>query len=79
MWMRCVLEHRQPLRTADQRFVPIEVYNEVQSHLRSETMPTTADAIYRRYVELRYLQRYIVIPVFLCVFMLVLYLLGRLL
>jgi uncharacterized membrane protein len=40
-------------------------------------MPQTADGIYNRYVQLRYLKRYVVIPVFLCVFVLVLYLLGK--
>ena len=75
--MTATFDGREYRRTADQRFVPVEVYNEVQSHLLEGPMPATADAIYRRYVELRYLQRYIVVPVFLGVFMLVLYLLGK--
>lgn len=35
--------------------------------------------VYRRYVELRYLQPHLVIPLFICVFVLLLYVLGKLL
>ena len=40
-------------------------------------MPKSAKEIYRRYVELRYLRPYQMIPYFLCGFILVLYLLGK--
>lgn len=35
--------------------------------------------VYRRYVELQYLQPHLVIPLFICIFLLVLYVLGKLL
>ena len=40
-------------------------------------MPATADAVVRAYVELTFLPRHIVVPVFLCGFLLCLYLLGK--
>jgi uncharacterized membrane protein len=42
-------------------------------------MPTTGREVYARYVDIRFLGRPIVIPLFLLVFLLSLYLLGRLL
>jgi uncharacterized membrane protein len=57
-------------------FVPNGVYKEVEGKLK-EGEPGTGDAVYRRYVELKYLPSYLVIPFFLSVFILVLYLLGK--
>ncbi len=59
------------------RYVPKHVYEKVKDDRRVETMPATAKEVYRRYVELTYLQPYQVIPYFLCGFILVLYLLGK--
>ena len=39
--------------------------------------PQRAQAFYERYVELKYLKRYVVLPIFVAVFILLLYLLGR--
>ncbi|MCA9247518.1 MAG: DUF502 domain-containing protein [Planctomycetales bacterium] len=61
----------------DGRFVPLRVYSLVKASPGPDGMPRTAEGIYQRYVQLRYLKRYVVIPVFLCVFVLVLYLLGK--
>lgn len=44
---------------------------------RYEALPTNAEAFYQRYVELRYLSRWQVIPLFLVCFILVLYGLGK--
>jgi uncharacterized membrane protein len=62
-------------RTED--FVPFEVAETVRQHLGPSRMPTTASDMYRRYVEVRYLRPWVVIPLFLCVFILLLYLLGK--
>lgn len=49
------------------------------SHLkgRYEAIPANAEAFYNRYVEVRYLSRWRVIPLFLTIFILVLYVLGK--
>ena len=64
-------------RTGDQRFVPISVFNAVQANPGGDSPPTTAHGIYLRYVQTKYLKRHFVVPVFLCFFILVLYLLGK--
>ncbi len=64
-------------QTLNEKFVPLGVYQVVQNNLGSEPMPPTATAIYARYVQVRYLQWYVVLPVFLCGFVLILYLLGK--
>jgi uncharacterized membrane protein len=63
-------------RTADDKFVRAEVYDAVR---RSATgpMPRTAIGVYERYVEFTYLKRYFVVPIFLCLFIILLYLLGK--
>ncbi len=59
------------------RFVPEQVYRIVDESRGKDSMPPTALAVYERYVEVTYLKRYIVLPVFLLVFVFLLYLLGR--
>jgi uncharacterized membrane protein len=63
-------------RVGEKAFVPAKVYDKVQAS-PGEPPPTTAKGVYRRYVELTYLRPYIAIPMFLVVFMFLLYLLGR--
>ncbi|MEI8373399.1 MAG: DUF502 domain-containing protein [Planctomycetota bacterium] len=62
----------------DGRFVPLSVYERVQNHADSEPIPHTAKGIYLRYVELTYLQPHYAIPCFLAIFILLVYLLGKL-
>lgn len=62
---------------ADGRFVPMDDYLYVEQVLEPEPMPESANKIYQEFVERRFLQPQVVIPLFLCVFLLVLYLLGR--
>ena len=62
----------------DGRFVPLAVYERVQSKTGDEPMPRTAKGIYERYVEVTYLQPQYAIPCFLAVFILLVYLLGKL-
>ena len=81
------------VQTGDGKYVPESVYGFVKTHDRRdpalwqieysgsggetrETKPT-ATAIYREYVNLKYLQPWVVVPVFLAGFLLVLYLLGK--
>ena len=59
-------------------WIPREVFERVESS-PGQTRPTTASAYYHRYVQLRYLRRIYLIPAFLTLFILVLYLVGKLL
>lgn len=57
-------------------WIPAAVYDRVQAK-PGTPRPTTREAFYHRYVELKYLKRHIVLPVFLSLFILSLYMLGR--
>lgn len=58
------------------QYIPADVYNLVEDNPGSQ-IPETAEAYYQRFADLKFPDRYKVIPVFLCVFILVLYLLGK--
>jgi uncharacterized membrane protein len=60
----------------DEQWIPLSVYRRVKQN-PGLTLPETSQGFYHRYVELTYLKRYIVLPFFLLVFVLLLYLLGR--
>ncbi len=64
-------------RTDDGRFIPWRVYEEVRKGVGREPMPRTATLIYSWYVNHRWLQPRFVVPIFICLFLLVLYLLGK--
>jgi uncharacterized membrane protein len=68
---------RRYRRTSDDKYVPEAVYLLVQAGLADDPMPPTARGIYERYIDMQHLQRQVVIPLFLAVFILVLYLLGK--
>ena len=57
-------------------YIPVEVYQWVESRSGDEA-PATATAYYFRYIETSHLRRTVVIPVFLLVFVLALYVLGK--
>lgn len=57
-------------------WIPVDVYNLVETNPGTEE-PITAAAYYDRYVQLRYLRREIVIPLFLVVFVILLYMAGK--
>jgi uncharacterized membrane protein len=57
-------------------WIPVDVYNLVETNPGAEE-PITAAAYYDRYVQLRYLRREIVIPLFLVVFVILLYMAGK--
>ncbi|NOZ40643.1 MAG: DUF502 domain-containing protein [Planctomycetes bacterium] len=61
----------------DGRFVLAEDYDFLQAELGFEPPTKTADEFYRVFVERKFLQWYIVIPFFLSIFLLMLYLLGK--
>jgi uncharacterized membrane protein len=60
------------------KWIPRSVWETVENNLGKETPPTTADAFYDHYVQVRYLRRSQTLPIFLTVFLLVLYLTGKL-
>ena len=63
---------------ATREWIPQHVYERVTENPGSER-PVTAHEYYRRYVRIQYLQPWMVIPVFLLVFISILYLVGKLL
>ncbi|TWT42683.1 DUF502 domain-containing protein [Botrimarina hoheduenensis] len=65
-------------RAPDGLFVSDTVYSEVENSLkRKDPQPDSAREYLRRYVDERFLQPWIVVPIFLSVFLLLLYLLGK--
>jgi uncharacterized membrane protein len=60
------------------KWIPRDVWETVESNLGKGTPPTTADEFYDRYVKVRYLRRELTLPIFLAVFLIVLYLTGKL-
>jgi uncharacterized membrane protein len=64
-------------QAADGRFLPAEDYQYVKQVLEPLPVPDNASEIYGDFVDQKFLQPHVVIPLFLCVFLLVLYLLGR--
>jgi len=61
----------------DGRFVRLVDYEYLEEELGFEPRIASADEFYSVFVERKFLQWYIVIPFFLCVFLLMLYLLGK--
>ncbi len=59
-----------------EQFIPAGIYEAVNDY-PGPTPPSTARGYYDRYVSIRWLRRSLVVPIFLCVFTLVLYLLGK--
>ena len=78
-----LIDGRAPLgevlyqQTTDGRFVPAEDYDYLEQALEPLLVPENANKFYEDFVDQKFLQPHVVIPLFLCVFLLVLYLLGR--
>jgi uncharacterized membrane protein len=68
---------RDYYRCADDKFIPVSVYQLVKDNPGEEGVPQTSHGIYRRFVELKYLKAYYIIPFLLSIFMLLIYLLGK--
>ncbi|QDS98312.1 DUF502 domain-containing protein [Adhaeretor mobilis] len=64
-------------RTPEGKFIPEHHYDFVKRLRGGKAMPETAAKIYEVYVDQKFLRRHIVIPIFLLLFLLILYLLGR--
>jgi uncharacterized membrane protein len=60
------------------KWIPRDVYDTVENNLGKETPPTTAHGFYDYYVQVRYLRRGLTLPIFLSVFVLILYVTGKL-
>jgi uncharacterized membrane protein len=65
-----------PFAKVKKNWIPLNVYETVEAN-PGDFAPTTANAYYHRFVRIRYLPRWYVIPVFLLLFVLILYFLGR--
>ena len=65
------------VRTGDDKFIRKSVFDDVRNRMGNEPTPDTAKEIYEKWVNFHYLQRHIVVPVFLLFFVLLLYLLGK--
>ena len=63
-------------RMDDNQVVPSE-YSDYLVEQQVRPLPQTSDELIRSYVERRFLSPYVVIPTFLCIFVLILYLLGK--
>jgi uncharacterized membrane protein len=74
---RVLIDDRPYRQAGDGQFIPAEHYDEAQALVGREPLPNTAEGLYEVYVERKFLPRRIVIPVFLCAFLLTLYLLGK--
>lgn len=64
-------------QTEDGRYIPVDVYRYVAEGVGKNPMPRTATDIYTWYVNHKWLPRRFVVPVFLCLFLLILYLFGK--
>jgi uncharacterized membrane protein len=68
---------KQYERLASGEYVPSDVVNWVRNNVPASRLPETGQGVYREYVEARFLQPQVVVPVFLCLFVLFLYVLGK--
>jgi len=64
-------------RTDDGRFIPLHVYEAVRVGVGRDPMPRTAKEVYRWYVDHKWLPERFLVPIYLCLLLLVLYLLGK--
>ncbi|MCS7306624.1 MAG: DUF502 domain-containing protein [Thermoguttaceae bacterium] len=75
---RVTIDNREYCRVEDHTYIPREVWEYVRARQRPEPLPETGLGYYHRYVDLRYLRPWVVVPTFLVGFVLFLYLLGKL-
>lgn len=65
-----------PAHMESTKWIPEVVWNSVRNN-PGDILPTTVKGYYSRHVEISYLQRKYVVPIFLVAFILVLYLVGK--
>lgn len=63
-------------RLASGEYIPLDVYRKVE--LNASRPPTNADQAYRQWVDLTYLRPWIVVPIFIVVFVSLMFVLGNL-
>jgi uncharacterized membrane protein len=73
-----IIDGREYKLVGNNRLVPMHIFREVEVSLDGEPMPSSPHRIYELYVDQRYLKPQVVVPIFLCVFILLMYLLGKL-
>src|SRR6478672_10124411 len=71
------IDGKEYRRTPDGHVIPEYVYHYVQHHIGKDAMPGDARGIYTWYIDHYWLPRRYVVPLFLCIFLLILYLLGK--
>jgi uncharacterized membrane protein len=71
------IDDRSFVRLSSGQYVPEDVVAWMRNNVPGQTLPVNATELYRRYVEARFLQPRVVVPIFVCVFVLVLYFLGK--
>jgi uncharacterized membrane protein len=65
-------------KVVDNDYVPEPMYQHVKKYLAGEELPRSAQRVVELYVQSRYLKPQVVIPIFVCVVILIAYLLGKL-
>jgi uncharacterized membrane protein len=68
---------KQYERLANGQYVRSDVVSWVRTNVGGSRLADTGLGVYRQYVEARFLQPQVVVPVFLCLFVLFLYVLGK--
>jgi uncharacterized membrane protein len=71
------IDGRTYVRLPSGQYVAESVVAWLQTNVPNGVLPDTGKAVYRLYVEARFLQPEVVIPVFICLFVLFLYVLGK--
>lgn len=73
------LPNKQNESTSNSQWVPAPIYDVVaqQENLGENSVPTSRKAVFARYVDLTWLTPQKVVPVFTCIFILTMYLLGK--
>ncbi len=71
-------DKKEPFVKVGRQWIPAEVASTVDEH-PGETVPIDARQYYLRYAELTYLERHVVIPIVLIIFLGTMYLFGKLL
>ena len=74
---RSLIDGQAYFLTADNKLVPQTVADQVRNQMGGKVDSQTAQEIYTHYFDEQYLQRQFVIPLFLGIFILALYLLGK--
>jgi uncharacterized membrane protein len=64
------------VQVSNGKWIPLSVFKDVNDDPGGKELRTSRD-YYGRYIEISYLKRFLVLPLFLCLFILMLYFLGR--